>query len=181
MAFNDSAHPLRKDLQRFLDETIWRGLSSRDNDEEEEWIDSSKVSEAILSNWFWSYMVMISALATGIHKIRRFSKSCPCHIENIDENGHLMSFKRRVLGFRKLSGSRNRCPANGLLAPWMALGKGREIVQEYLSKCQRLVLMSFDPLTRREIGSIQGEFDGAAAGPLWTIRFLNWRTGVVCL
>ena len=128
MAFNDSAHPLRKDLQRFWDETIWRGLNSRDNDEEEEWIDSSKVSEAILSNSFWSYMVMISALATGIEEIRRFWKSCPCHIETIGENGHLVSFRRRVLAFQKLSGSRNRCPAKGILVPWMALGKGREIV-----------------------------------------------------
>ena len=121
------------------------------------------MSEAIPSNRFWSYMVMISALATGIEEIRRFSKSCPCHIESIDENGHLMSFRRRVLAFQKLGGLRNLCPAKGLLAPWMALGKGRDIVQEYVSKCRRLMLMSFDPLTRRERDSIQGELDGAAA------------------
>ena len=126
---------------------------------------------------------MISALATGIEEIRRFSKSCPWHIETIDENGHLMSFRRRVLAFQKLSGSRNRCPAKGLLAPWMALGKGREIVQEYVSKCQRLMLMSFDPLTRRER---EREIPFKVSLMVRQQSFVdnsisNWRTGMVCL
>ena len=160
----EKAHPLRKELQRFWDDRIW-GDGGRDinDDEDADWVDTSQVSAGILSPWFWSYMVVIMALATVFEELRRFSRSCPCHKAAFDRDGNIMTYRKRVKQREALTGLRKPCPAKGLLAPWLACGKAREIMHDAVEACQRMMLASFDVITAEERNAIVNEYEGAAA------------------
>ena len=184
MGFLMDVLPMRHGLQTFVDERVYNSASGRARDEDEEvFVDISHVALAIASHEWWGYAIMLVALGAGLHGLRSFSRSCPCHSKVGRALSGVVSYYRWRKEEDNRSYSGRPCPGRGLRGPEFACGAPEEIIQTSFSTYSEMLLQDLLKLVREARDRIMADFDIGVQHCKYvvSVKFAVWKQLPLCL
>ena len=145
---------VRFDVAKFYCPAKWTNTDDEPREgEDEEWVDVSKVTAAVMGEEFGAMAVIIFASNQPVEEIRLFSRGCPCHrhsfmaslseLNESDAHGveedTISTYHKRMIAVRKLAGVSHPCAGKGLVLPFFAAGDHEEIMQTARSYQRQLL------------------------------------------
>lgn len=134
---------IRFEVQKFYNPQKWTTSAEQPKDDsDDDWVDISKVTDAIMGEDFNAKAVMIFASNQPVEEVRLFSRGCPCHrnsfmaqLSSADEDtafgaeeDSISTYRRRMTRIRKQAGISHPCAAKGLVLPFFAAGDHEDIM-----------------------------------------------------
>ena len=110
--FCDHVMPLQSGLRHFWDASVFMHgdhAVKAPADDDDKRADVAKVTEAIQSDWFWSYCAVVVTLSSCLEELRNFSRSCPCHGHGMDLEADISTYRRRRGRWQKATGLDKPC------------------------------------------------------------------------
>jgi hypothetical protein len=116
---------------------------------------------AIRSNLFWGYCVMLDRLGETFEKLAFWSESCPCHFALADFEGLTRWHRGRVMMQHV---GQSTCPMQTLQAPACAAGEHFMLIRDLMATSNRGLIMhpAISCLTQEERATVMRDWTAGA-------------------
>ena len=146
MHFLNLVLPLRGALTQHFDLEALRTESKDDSPT----ADVNAVAEAVRSPFWWSYGQVVQTASAVIYELECWVSSCPCHPSKVFGLCGADSYYRRRRAYMKSSGISSTCPAKGCVAPWLATGHVKDVLEGAKKVYSGMLLQEFAMVSERE-------------------------------